>query len=50
MYREMLTDPEAASDFVGATHSAAPLNTAADACWFAASYSGAAPVAFVHEK
>jgi hypothetical protein len=29
MYRKMLADPETASDFVGATHSAASLNTAA---------------------
>jgi hypothetical protein len=44
MYREMLTDPEAASDFVGATHSASSSDTAADACRVAASYSRAALV------
>jgi hypothetical protein len=68
----MFTDPEAASDVLGATysatsfntaaccfaerdrgtatHSTASLNTAADAYRVAASYSGAAPVAFAREK
>jgi hypothetical protein len=46
----MFTDPEAAADLVGATHSAASPDTATHAYRFAASYSGAAPLAFVHEK
>jgi hypothetical protein len=44
MYREMLTDTEAASDFVGATNSTTSFNTTADACRFGTSYSRAAPV------
>jgi hypothetical protein len=39
MHGQMCTHTEAASDFVGATYSAASSDTAADTCRFAASYS-----------
>jgi hypothetical protein len=44
VYREMRTDAKAASDVVGATHSASSLNTTADAYRVGASHSSTARV------